>query len=154
MNDFRIKYTTLQDAQHFLATLKQHYKAITVDWDGTLYCGITLDWNYDKLTVDLLMPDYIQTVLDDFNHVPTNRAKHQPHRHNLPQYGVKTQLTDPIDATALLVLDNFFRYEAHRDVQVLWSVQGSIQIKVGDIHGAESRFGCGEDAVEQNVCCF
>jgi hypothetical protein len=44
------------------------------------------------------MPDYIQTALY-FNYKPTKHAKHQAHWHNLPQYGVKTQLTDPINAT-------------------------------------------------------
>jgi hypothetical protein len=52
--------------------------------------------------VDLSMPDYVQTALDDFNHIPTNCAKHQPHHHNPRQYGVKTQLMDPIDVTAPL----------------------------------------------------
>jgi Reverse transcriptase (RNA-dependent DNA polymerase) len=102
VDDFSIKYSSIKDTQHLLAVLKQHYEAIMVDWDGTLYCSITLDWNYDQHTVDLSMPDYVQMVLDDFNHVPTNRAKHQPHRHNPPQYGVKTQLMDPIDVTAPL----------------------------------------------------
>jgi hypothetical protein len=102
VGDFGIKYSMLQDAQHLLAALKQHYEAITVNWDGTLYCPITLDWNYEKRMVDLSMPGYVQTVLDDFNFTPTIHAKHQPHQHNLPQYGVKTQLTDPIDVTAPL----------------------------------------------------
>jgi hypothetical protein len=97
IDDFSIKYSSIKDAQHLLAELKQHYEAITVDWDGTLYCSITLDWNYEQRTVDLSMPDYVQTALDDFNHIPTNRAEHQPHCHNPPQYGVKTQLMDPID---------------------------------------------------------
>jgi hypothetical protein len=99
---FVLKYNTLQDAQHLLAVLKQHYEAITVHWEGTLYCGITLDWDYEKCTVDLSMPGYIQMALDDFNFTSTSCAKHQPHQHNPPQYGIKTRLTDPINVTAPL----------------------------------------------------
>jgi hypothetical protein len=62
------------------------------------------------------MPNYIQTVLDDFNHVPTNHAEHQPHCHNPLQYGVKTQLTDPIDVTA--PLDDKGNLQ-HRQVPIL-----------------------------------
>ena len=47
VDDFCVKYTGKEHADHLIATLKKWYK-ISEDWDGGLYCGITLKWNYDS----------------------------------------------------------------------------------------------------------
>jgi Reverse transcriptase (RNA-dependent DNA polymerase) len=49
VDDFGIQFTHIKDAQHLLAALKQDYEAITVDWTGSLFCGITLTWDYNCL---------------------------------------------------------------------------------------------------------
>jgi hypothetical protein len=97
VDDFGIQYTHLPDAQHLLAALKQHYEAIMVDWTGSLFCGISLLWNYTNHTVDLSMPNYVQDALTEFEHPPPSKPEHQPYRHNPPQFGVKTQLTETVD---------------------------------------------------------
>jgi hypothetical protein len=84
------------------AALKQDYKAVTTDWDGMLFCGITLDWDYQARSVDLSMPSYVVKALREFQHTEPTKAEHQPHRNNELQYRVKLQLTDPIDTTAPL----------------------------------------------------
>jgi hypothetical protein len=94
---FGVQYSKIADAQHLLAALKQHYEAITVDWTGSLFCGITLKWDYTQRTVDLSMPGYVQTALEEFEHVAPTKPEHQPHRHNPIQYGTKLQLTVPVD---------------------------------------------------------
>jgi hypothetical protein len=66
VDDFGVQYKQLQDAHHLIAALKQHYEAITVDWTGSLFCGITLKWNYDQRTVDLTMPNYVRDALAEF----------------------------------------------------------------------------------------
>jgi hypothetical protein len=43
VDDFGVQYTKLSNAHHLLAALKQHYEAITMDWTGSLFCGITLN---------------------------------------------------------------------------------------------------------------
>ena len=45
VDDFGIKYIGKKHADHLLKVLNQHYEMET-DWDGALYCGITLSWNY------------------------------------------------------------------------------------------------------------
>jgi hypothetical protein len=45
VDDFAIKYTSMEDAQHLIDALKQDY-TITIDWDATKYIGLTLEWNY------------------------------------------------------------------------------------------------------------
>ena len=41
LDDFCIKYTDINDANHLLAFLRRKYD-VTTDWSGSLYCGITL----------------------------------------------------------------------------------------------------------------
>jgi hypothetical protein len=95
VDDFRIQYTTIQDAQHLLAALKQHYEAITVDWTRSLFCSISLKWDDNHYIVDLSMPGYINSALEEFEHPEPNKAEHQPHQHNPSQFGTKMQPTTP-----------------------------------------------------------
>ena len=46
-NDFAIKYTNNNDLNHLLQVLQTKY-TITTYLTGSLYCGITLKWNYNK----------------------------------------------------------------------------------------------------------
>ncbi len=69
VNDFGIKYVGKENAEHLLATLREHY-TISVDWTRSTYLGLKLDWDYEKGTVDLSMPGYIEKALQRFQHVP------------------------------------------------------------------------------------
>ena len=42
--------------------LKEHYE-VSVDYEGELYCGTTLKWNYEKRYVDISMPGYVDKAL-------------------------------------------------------------------------------------------
>jgi hypothetical protein len=106
VDDFSIHYEGKEHAQHLIAALKQSYEAVTTDWDSTLFCGITLGWDYKARTVDLSMPGYVDKAMREFQHPPPTKPEHQPHRHNEPQYGVKLQMTDPVDLTAPLSEQN------------------------------------------------
>lgn len=67
INNFGVKYTNTNDAHHLLTTLKQKYK-IVVDWKGTTFCGVHLDWNYTNKHVTLSLPNYVEATLRRFNH--------------------------------------------------------------------------------------
>ena len=43
VDDFGVKYTNLDDVTHLQAALEKQYE-ITIDNSGSLYCGLTLDW--------------------------------------------------------------------------------------------------------------
>jgi hypothetical protein len=58
VDDFSVKYTNQEDADHLIGSLKKDYE-LTEDWDSDLYCGIKLKWDYDVCTLDILMPGYI-----------------------------------------------------------------------------------------------
>ncbi len=53
-----VKYEQQEDIDHLIAALKTKY-SLTKDWMGNLYCGIKLNWNYEKLTLNISMPGYI-----------------------------------------------------------------------------------------------
>jgi len=54
-------------AEHLIAALCDEYP-ITIDWEGGIYCGVTLEWDYKNRTVDLSMPSYIANALHKFQH--------------------------------------------------------------------------------------
>jgi len=98
VDDFGIKYVGKENAEHLLATLREHY-TISVDWTGGTYLRLKLNWDYEKGTVDLSKPEYIKKALQHFQHVPPTRPQHAPHAWIPPQYGVKVQMTAPINTS-------------------------------------------------------
>ena len=74
-----------EDAQHLMDVLQENY-AISKDWEGERYNGITLDWGYVRWKVHLSMPEYVKDTLVRFAH-ELCKLTHQPHKHTLPVYG-------------------------------------------------------------------
>jgi hypothetical protein len=101
VDDFGVKYVGREHAEHLVTTLQLLY-TITTEWDGELYIGITLKWDYHNRTVDLSMPGYIAKALKRFNHPALTRLQHSPHSWTAPDYGSKIQLTDPADTSSPL----------------------------------------------------
>jgi hypothetical protein len=62
VDNFGVKYINKGDVEHLTNMLKQDYK-INVDWEGTRYLGLTLDWDYATRKVHLSMPGYIEKTL-------------------------------------------------------------------------------------------
>jgi hypothetical protein len=69
---------------------------ISSDWNGTAYCGLTLDWEYKNRTVDLSMHGYIKAALHKYQHPTPARPEHAPHGWNPPIYGAKTQFVNDL----------------------------------------------------------
>jgi hypothetical protein len=110
VDDFGVKYAGREHVDHLIASVEKHY-AFSKDWEGKLYCGIHIQWNYKKGTVDLSMLGYIAATLNKFQHQPPARAQHAPYRWNAPVYGTNPQLTDPVDETAPLPPDGIKRLQ-------------------------------------------
>ena len=68
-----IKYMGKDPALHLTATIKYDY-TVQVDWTGGMYCGVTLDWNYEKGYVDISMSKYVTKQLTRYSHSPPNTA--------------------------------------------------------------------------------
>ena len=101
MDDFAIKYTSLNNAQHLLHALKEKC-TISEDWEAKLYIRITLKWDYSKRTVDLSMPGYVTAALQRFRHQLKNTRQSSPHHHVPPPYGARVQFAEPEDDTPIL----------------------------------------------------
>jgi hypothetical protein len=75
---------------------------ISSNWNGTAYCGLTLEWDYKNRTVDLSMAGYIKAALHKYQHPAPALPEHAPHTWNPPIYGAKTQfVTEPTSSPAL-----------------------------------------------------
>jgi hypothetical protein len=73
--------------------IKKNYN-ISSNWKGSAYCGLTLEWDYKKGTVDLYIPGYIKAALHKYQHAAPTRLEHAPHTWNPPVYGAKTQYVE------------------------------------------------------------
>ena len=102
VDDFGVKYTGREHAEHLLKVLRQHYEAVTDDWTGGRYLGIFLDWDYNGKKVHLTMPGYIEKALAQFDHPRPQRKQDQPYPHTPPKYGATTQYAEAPDDSPLL----------------------------------------------------
>jgi endonuclease I len=78
VDDFGVKYVGREHAEHLMECIKKNYN-ISSDWNGSAYCGLTLDWDYKNRTVDLSMPGYINATLHKYQHAAPARPEHTPH---------------------------------------------------------------------------
>jgi hypothetical protein len=101
VDDFGVKYVDKANADHLIQALQKMY-AISIDWTGTLYLGLTLKWDYSKRTVELSMPGYVRDALHKFQHPAPTRRQDAPHSWNQPTYGAKVQYADDCDDSPLL----------------------------------------------------
>ncbi|KAL7483265.1 hypothetical protein ACHAW6_008916 [Cyclotella cf. meneghiniana] len=56
----------------------QKYYEITINKEGSLYCGITLKWNYKNRTLDISMPGYVEKQLQKYNYPKPMKLQHCP----------------------------------------------------------------------------
>ena len=111
VEDFGIKYKNKQDVQDIINALEKNYEAVSVDWDGELFCGIKLEWDYQNITVDLNIPGYITKLLQRFLHPTPKKQEHQPHCNVHPQYRTKVQLTETGEKIPLLQPDDITKLQ-------------------------------------------
>ena len=55
-----IGYDVQEHAYDLMSALKMYNKKITTDWEGKLYCGITMKWNDKKRFVYILITRYVK----------------------------------------------------------------------------------------------
>ena len=72
-------------------------RSLPTDWEGRLFCGVQLEWNYEAKWVDLSMPNYVKEMRHKFLHDRPSRPEHAPHRWSCPTHGPGPQLPEPED---------------------------------------------------------
>jgi hypothetical protein len=90
VDDFTVKYMGKENAHHVRNTLLHSYE-ITTDWGGTVYSGMTLNWDYHKWTCNISMPVHVANVLNKFQHDNPKHPQHIPSKYVTPIYRAKTQ---------------------------------------------------------------
>jgi hypothetical protein len=108
VDDFAVKYVGKQHAEHHRNALLRTYE-LTTDWTATVYCGMTLKWDYKNRTCDISMPGYVSNILSKFQHDAPKQTQHTPSRYVMPVYGAKTQYatkdeTPPLTAKQCLTI--------------------------------------------------
>ena len=101
VDDFGVKYIGKENANHLIQALQKLY-TISINWTGSLFCGLTIDWDYAALTCDILMPKYLQTALHTFQHPAPKRPQHAPHSWVKPTYGAHLQYAPDDNSSPLL----------------------------------------------------
>jgi hypothetical protein len=97
VDNFGVQYVGAEHAQHLIAALENDY-TVSKYWTGSLYCGITLNWDYAIKHVDLSMPGYIKDALHKFQHPLPKSPQYSPHNWTVPAYGQRIQYAPPPDA--------------------------------------------------------
>jgi hypothetical protein len=98
VDDFGVKYTSLDDVNHLVSALEDKYK-IKEDWTGSLYTSLTIDWDYDNGTVDISMPGYYEKALKRFQHATPAVPEDSPHAWDPPKYGTAIQYAEDTDTS-------------------------------------------------------
>jgi hypothetical protein len=67
VDDFAVKYVGKHHANHLRDALLQSFE-LTTDWEGKVYSGMSLKWDYKNRACDISMPGYVSNVLSKFQH--------------------------------------------------------------------------------------
>ena len=81
---------------HLIAAIWKNY-TLEVDWEGALYCGITLKWNYAEGYVDISMPNYVHKQLVCYRRSTSNKPQYCPYEPRPIHYGKKSDEIVPED---------------------------------------------------------
>ena len=110
VDDFGVKYDSKEHADHLIHALRTHYE-LEEDWEGKLYCGITLTWNYIRGYVDISMPGYVDRLLARFEHIAPTKPQHSPHRAPPRHFGESAQNPLEHDSSAKLPPERVLRIQ-------------------------------------------
>jgi hypothetical protein len=100
VDNFAVKHVGKDNAHHLRNALLCHYE-ITTDSGGTLYSGMTLEWDYQQCSCDISMPGYVTNVLNKFQQDAPKHPQHTPSKYVTPIYDAKNQYATR-DETPLL----------------------------------------------------
>ena len=67
---------------------------VSEDWEGKIFVGIHLRWDYANKNVHLAMSGYVQGSLQQFNHKTPKRRRESPYIHATPIWGATVQYAE------------------------------------------------------------
>jgi hypothetical protein len=101
VDNFGVKFVNKNDVDHLISSIKKTY-TLTKDWTGSLYCGITLKWDYVSRTVDISMPGYIKKKLQEYKHIMPKKLQTCPYSPGPKRFGTEAQAPLPPNASPRL----------------------------------------------------
>ena len=90
VDDFGVKYIGKENADHLIQALQKLY-TISIDCTGSLFCGLTINWDYATRTCNISTTKYLQTDLLKFQHPAPKHPQQAPHSWEKPTYGAHVQ---------------------------------------------------------------
>ena len=73
--------------------IKERYP-VKINWNGSKYLGIDLEWHYDEGYVVLSMKGYVNKALREFLHRKPPKPVYGPTKYNEPEFGKKIQYAE------------------------------------------------------------
>ena len=67
VDDFGVKYVGKEHAKNLITAIREFY-LVFEDWNGRLYCVITLKWDYQKHTVGISITGYVASDMHKYKH--------------------------------------------------------------------------------------
>eukprot|EP00957_Ditylum_brightwellii_P148741 11324479-Ditylum_brightwellii.AAC.1 len=101
VDDLGVKYIGPPHLHHLINISKKYY-AVEIDYQGSKYCGIDLEWGYNNRTLDASMSKYVPQTLHKYQHPQPKRPKHSPFPAPPKYYGKAAQIEDPDPISPLL----------------------------------------------------
>ena len=86
VDNFGVKYIVKENADHLIQALQKFY-TISINWTGSLFFGLVIDWDYAARTCDISMPEYLKKAMLKFQHTAPKRPQHAQHSWAKPTYG-------------------------------------------------------------------
>ena len=93
VDDFGVKFKGECHTNHIKKCLEKYYE-VSIDWSGSLCCGINLHWNYEKGYVNTSMPGYADKARHKYQHPMPKRPVNAPANFKTNQYAAKVQTAD------------------------------------------------------------
>jgi hypothetical protein len=106
-------------ANHLINAVKTNC-GLAIHWTRDLYCGLSLNWHYDKGYLNVSMPGYVKRALKTFEHPAPVKLRCALHKWIEPAYGSQTpqsptttskgQPLDKDSTTQIQSIDGTFMY--------------------------------------------
>ena len=97
VDDFAIKYGDKAGVEHLFAAIREEYR-LEVDWKGSKYIGMTIEYNRKERWLRLSMPGYVKAALLRFGVERASKLTHNPTKFDTIVYGQRIQLTEEDDS--------------------------------------------------------
>ena len=93
VDDFAIKYPDKAAVEHLFTAIREEYR-LEVDWAGSKYIGMSVDYNKKARWLDIWMPGYVSAALKRFGVPHPSKPTHGPMHFNPITYGKQQQLVE------------------------------------------------------------